>query len=608
MFFLRLFAAGMATYLLLALLGWFPWRLLVAGRKMLPFVVAAPLFGLAILSAFGWYWLEFGSGGMAVGLPVLVGISVVVSVVALVRLRGRVWVQAPSARGVASAALLALLVFAGLAFHYGSGADGGRLTAQALGNNDIASYSLIAQGLQHDGFDEPGPVVGSDLGEVARADSSAALTVLSSGSELTGLATYEATIPLIGLVSLLAALACASFAARIAPGSPVRSAAIGLAAVAPYLFVNSAGQYFLSQAMSVAPVVAMLIVYVNVAERRDRASFVFGAATIALLTLPVVLTYPHMALLPQPILLGVAWLADGFRDLARRAGRLVGCAVAGVAAAVLLVAPAAAGALERARDLGGVDAGWALGLLSPIQALGFQRFPSMIDLTQPGSTTWRFLFEAAALGVMLVAATVVMVRAQRSNAWLGALTVVAVLASYRLVFQTQGYSYRQWKWISFFQPVLSTALLAVVCAAAVVILHRFAVAPNIPRIVGTVVVAAWIAVLTWNAHTLTDDRWTVVGRDLTDLAAVADSELKVVNIAATPYWETMWAAYFVAPVRSRLVHESYYGTSDPTARWTVRSMQNVTGQPVPRQTVEERRINDDYELVCGRLPCRLRLG
>ena len=87
--YLELLGLGLGLYVLLAFLGWIPWRLLVAGRELLPFVVAAPLFGLALLSTFGWYWLEYGSGGMADGLAILVGVDLIASGVVLLRLRGR---------------------------------------------------------------------------------------------------------------------------------------------------------------------------------------------------------------------------------------------------------------------------------------------------------------------------------------------------------------------------------------------------------------------------------------------------------------------------------------------------------------------------------------
>lgn len=602
--FLELLGIGLAVYAFLAFLGWIPWRLLIDGHLSLPFVVAAPLFGLGILSTFGWYWLEYGSGGLKNGLPVLAGLAVVANAGLLVGLRGRVWVKAPSPRSVVVTALLALFVFAGVAFHYHDGLRG-ELTAATSGNNDIASYSIFSQAVQVGGYGDRGSVVGNDIGSAATTDSSGAVILLASSAEGLGLRTYQMTIPIVGLGALLVALACASLATRIAPGSSIRSAVIGLAAVAPYLFVFNASAYFLSQILSIAPIVAMLVLYVEIAARHDRASIIRGAAAVALLALSVFLTYFHMALLAQPIILGVALVAQGHRELARRAVRLMACAAVGLGAAALAILPAISGAVERATALADTAAGYPLSLLSPFNMLGFQTSPAMVDGLAPSPTFLRYVVEAALIGFILIGATVVLVRARVSNPWLGGAAALAVFVSYRFMWQAEGYSYQQWKWISFFQPLLSTAMVALVCAATIVVAHRIDVHRNAKVFFGVIAAVIWIGFLTVRAHTLTRlDTWTRVGTELADLEVVASSNLRVVNVDLEWYWETMWGAYFVAPVHSRLVQDSYYLKTKPTARWTV---QRATPR-VGRGVLAEERINDEYELVCRREPCMLEFG
>lgn len=607
--YLELLGIGVGAYVLLAFLGWTPWRLLVAGRDFLPFVVAAPLFGLGLLSLFGWYWLEYGSGGMADGLPILLAIATLANGVVLLRLRGRFWIERPSLRGVLSVCFLTLMVFAGVAYHYQDGLRG-ELTTATLGNNDVASYSLISQNLEHGGFGDPGPVVGNDLGAVARVDASGAMIFLASTAQVSGLETYQTTVPIIGLAALLVALACASLAGRIVSGSALRTVTIGLAAIAPYLFVYNATMYFLSQALSIAPIIALLVVYLAVADRRhDRSEVICGIATIALLEVPVLLTYPHMAVLAQPLILGIAWIADGPHDLLGRAKRLAIAASAGLALAALAVLPALRGAIERANALVDVDAGWPLGLLGPLHVLGFQRFPSMVDLASPGPTSQRYLVETLIVGVAVVGATLILIKNDRRHAWLGGAATLAVFVSHRFVYQAEGYSYRQWKWVSFFQPILSTALVAVLCAGIVVLVRRYERARLARMILGVVVAVVWIGFLTVRAQTLTgfDAQWTRVDSELAGLQAVDATNLRVVNLDLAPYWETMWGVYFVAPVRSRLAQESYYGRSPQTARWTLRASEPGSGEATPEPTLGERPISPVYELACGRPPCTLRL-
>jgi hypothetical protein len=361
--------------------------------------------------------------------------------------------------------------------------------------------------------------------------------------------------------------------------------------------------------LSIAPVIASLVVYLNVAGRRDGASIIRGAAVVALLTLPVLLTYPHMAVLAQPIILGIAWVADGHLGLGRRAVRLALCAVAGVSIAALTVLPAVSGAIDRARALADVNAGWPLGLLSPLQTLGFQRFPSMVDLLSPGPTSLRYLLEVVVVGAILAGATIVLLRARRPHPWLGGAAAAIVFVSYRVVYQSEGYSYRQWKWVSFFQPILSTAVVALVCASVLVLVSRHELRRYTPAIAGIIAATVWIGFLTVRAHTLTgfSAQWTSANAELVGLEDVGASHLRVVNVDLAPYWETMWGAYFVAPVRSRLAHESYYAPVPQTARWTVRTTKPGPGDPTPEPSLAQRTIDREYELACGRESCALRL-
>ena len=601
---LRVLGVGLIGYAALVFLGWLPWRWLLADRNVLPFSLGAPLFGFAVLTGFGWYWLEYGSGGLAVGLPVLFATTGFASLVALVRSGPRAW-HRPDPQRVACLAVLALLVFGGLAFHYSRPLGDGTLTAASLGNNDIAAYSLVSEGLRHQGYADSGTVAGNNLGHVARVDSSGADILLASSAELTGLGVYEATIPILGLGALLVALAGALLAERILPGSRIRSAGIGLAAIAPYVFVYNASEYFLAQVLAIAPVIAMLCVYLNVAEKRDRASLLRGVGTVGILMLPVVLTYPHMAVLSQPIVLTIACLADGFRGGLRRAGRLFVCAAGGLAVAATMAAPAVGSAVERARQLSDVNAGWPLALFSPFQMLGLQRFPSMVDITMPGPSTKRYLLELFVVCLLALAATAVLVLRKRPRPWLGGLTVLAVITSYRAIYQQQGYSYRQWKWLSFFQPMFSVALVALLCAAVVALIGRSSLPRAAVRAAGLLAIILWIGVLTLNARTLTDRTWTVADRNLVGLGSVGRYRLRSVNIDLAPYWESMWAAYFVAPARSHIVSESYYAPSSPSAHWTVWRVSGGPAKPVPGSVVEIVRVNRAYELVCSRKPCDL---
>jgi hypothetical protein len=322
-----------------------------------------------------------------------------------------------------------------------------------------------------------------------------------------------------------------------------------------------------------------------------------------------------MAVLAPPMVIGIAWVADGWRHLGRRAARLAACAASGIAVAALAVLPAVSGAIDlvRTRLSTGLEAGWPLGLLSPLQTIGFLRFPSMVDRSLPGPSSLRYFVEIVLIGVIVAGATLALVRAHRPHPWLGGAAVLIVFVGYRVVYQVMGYSYQQWKFLSFFQPILSTGLVASVCAGVLVLVDRYELGRHRRGIVvgfGVVVASMWIGFLTARAHTFTsyDAQWSTVTPELIGLEDVGASRLQVVNVDLAPYWETMWGAYFLAPVPSRLRQRSYYAATPQTARWTVRGTKPDPGEPAPTPSLEQRQINREYELACGRVPCALRLA
>ena len=73
----------------------------------------------------------------------------------------------------------------------------------------------------------------------------------------------------------------------------------------------------------------------------------------------------------------------------------------------------------------------------------------------------------------------------------------------------------------------------------------------------------------------------------------AFDDVDELNIDLGPYWESMWAAYFLRDHHLHLVQPTYYAVSSPTATWTLLRRD----APVPPGTVEVRLINGTYQLV-----------
>jgi len=188
---------------------------------------------------------------------------------------------------------------------------------------------------------------------------------------------------------------------------------------------------------------------------------------------------------------------------------------------------------------------------------------------------------------------------QRRAAIFSAAAMFVVLGSYVAAYLDRGYSYEQWKWISFFQPVVITTAFALVASAAGVLIARW---KSASRISGRALAAvAAVVLVAASSRTLVIETrytrafwvagepalaWSIVGTPLSQLAErPALDHLPAVNVYL-PQWDAMWAAYFLQPTtRVYLVSPTYFPISAPAAPWTL-----VAVPPVPNGLVPVRYV------------------
>src|SRR5262249_38661870 len=144
-----------------------------------------------------------------------------------------------------------------------------------------------------------------------------------------------------------------------------------------------------------------------------------------------------------------------------------------------------------------------------------------------------------------------------------------VLASYAVFyFGRGGPTYEQWKWISYLQPLMVVAVIAPVAVLIVVLAQR-----PLATVAVAIGLVALITASTVSANrdtSLVDSGSTWVPVDLGDLgAAPVLRGVDEVNIALTPYWESMWAAEALWPRRVHLLTPTYYPVTAPDAAATI---------------------------------------
>lgn len=558
--------------------------------------VPSLVIGMAVVQFVTWYWLRTGAAGIKTPVAALVVIGAIASVVALVR-RGVPWANRDQlAPGIAAvgAAIVFFVVYASvfdLPFH----------TTSSLGNNDAVSYSVVAQHMVDRGFDDPGQV--SNLGSYAQTDGFGTTVILAAASAGTGIGTWKLTNPLMFILVVLGAATLARLLRDLFPDAPVQAGLAAVAGCCAFLFFYIVGQFFLGQilAMAVAPILGTVAL-----RARDCASVRNGirlAASIGIVVLVFESHYLHM-LVPAVGLFGAAALASSAvsRGAFKRAfPKLLAICGAGALAAMVVMPDLTWQSIRRARDFSTVEAGWSLPGLLPSELAGALHGTPTLPVHGTGG------YAASAMLLLGFLTALIAVRRTRLAGALFAATAVAlILLSYLGVWMLEGVSYRQWKWVTYFQPLFASLVFMVVAVAltdrAVANRVRFAVPA---ACVSLGALAAVILAVSGMAHTptrppyvpppQTDQAFTYVDPELSNLAVnPVLADMRDINVDVAPYWETMWAVYFLREHQVTLQSAAYWASGPPTAPWTLASSTDQLTSPTFKGVNKRFRLEPTY--------------
>jgi hypothetical protein len=481
---------------LMALLGFlgYPVVHLVRRWSARALIVPAPVIGFAVVYLTSWWWLRGTGLGLDVGVPVILALGVVAWIPVAVDLARR----PPDLREVARAAVVPLVTVVAVAvlftFHFSSVFRLDHLSSAAGSNIDVAAYSLVAGHLVDDGLSGPGNIVGYDLSDRAEEDAFGATSLVATAAVASGRDTWEVGTAVLFAVIASLALSLTALVRRLWPGAGLVAPGAALVAVGNYLFVYLALQFFLSQLMAVALLGALLIALLAALWAGAWRPVAASAAVVGLCGATLIATYPGMAFL-APLVMLPAVLACAPRDRRRAAlrglGLVIGC---GVVAAIVIAPDQLITAIRRARVLSGVEAGWPLPGMLPSDLVG----AVADDISGDGASRW---IGSAALIAAIAGAAALRWRADRL-ARFTAIAWAAAWASYAVVFAAEGESYRQWKWITTFLPLLVALAAALIVAAGMDLARHARLRPAVTQAVALGALAGVVALQTGRADPL----------------------------------------------------------------------------------------------------------
>ena len=565
---------------------------LLLRRRLDQGLVSMPVIGLGTFQLVAWYV----SAHASIGLRVVVWLLVALGTLAGAAIFANEWRSRPErpkffgsprlqsslmATGLVSVALVLVHARGLLAL--------GRLTSASLGNVDLPDYHAVSDLLLDDGFDEHGPIVGTDLGERAREDVFGAYSFLALAVVATGRSSWELWIPIVMVASILTTQSIARLLVRWTDLTPLSVALLSNIGVAVPVYAYLTWQNYLSQllAMCAAPMLFLLLhdACGKLEDWRSPRALMPSALAVCFVALFLLFTYPHqLFLLPPVVLVSILFVGGSWSARLWRVVSAFGILML-AAAGVVIVAPERSWlAVERLIWLRHQLAGWELGAFSPTDLLG-------ITGRVVEHPTWGLLLEGidgpAGWGGLILSVLVVLevfrcasrLRRESGDRWRLPVegVLVSVLASYVLFVALDGGSgYRQWKWISYLLPLLCSLLVAPIAASIMVTTRRRS--PGRQHLPPVLVAGLFVAVGLVQSSVI-DERLGDAERSL--LVPEHPDRLQEIDVAALTIslpdrwspdrgpglgsdWDSMWAAGLVGSESVHVLDRGFYVVAEPS--------------------------------------------
>jgi hypothetical protein len=448
-------------------------------------------------------------------------------------------------------------------------------------NADVAAYAQISNFLSQNGFNGSGNLVGLPAGVIARTDVTGTYSLISFIDAVLRVPIHQA----LNICLLFAFVMIAICAKRILSVLGIEGISANIIAVLPqstFMMAYLSWSFFLSQLIGAGFMLAIFVVMISQLSRvcLSRISVFQTAILYSILVSGLVMAYGHMALVVIPLTIVTTFLrvlkGGGFSMLlAPIVGGFFGFVF--VYSKSLLV-------LQKALAFAGDSTnGWKLPFFLPSELLGFQ-------WTENGKPTGSD-FD---LSLLLIAVFLIALFCLFSTGDLFEFAPILVYVTFvgvgYIYFISKGTdSYLQWKWITFFLPLIVVTFFAVLSQAWSRGIISFSITPIL------------CFFLVFNlAHF---DRYSIPGRygspvtsDQFKLPQELDIfELEAINIKSGPYPLSMWPAVYLSDLKMTILDASYYSTIQPLVAPTLVS----TNFPlIPN--VKRHKINSTYDLIDAR--------
>ena len=546
------------------------------GKTEVDHVIPTSMYGLAILTVISWYWFELLSYGI---VPLAYALLLAIFLLLLIpRFRSRVAhdfkIQIKESLPPIALSFL-VYTFCGRYLFSNFGSNVGS------NNGDVASYAQISQFLLHNGFGQSGNLIGLPAGVVARTDVTGTYTTVSFTAALLRIPIQEA----LNVSLLFSFVLIAVCAKRMLRMLGVRGLAANLISVLPqtiFIVAYLSWCFFLSQLLGISFMLAIFGLMNSKIDNSDsrRRDLLLRVGQYALLTSGLVLVYGHMSFVVMSVVTAVAALR--LRKLTEISEVIV--PALGGAIGLFIVFSKSQIVLQKAIAFAGDKAnGWSLPYLLPSEILGFQ----WSENAKPTGTDFDLTLLLSTAAVF----TFVFLYFKKSlNRFTPNLIgIFLVVIGYAYFLSKSQDSYVQWKWITFFIPIIVLTLYA----ALTEVLLRFLNKSVICALICLILV---LNIMRYELHAVPARYGSPPSSDQINLGfSEKISPLKELNIKSGPHLRSMWPAVYLTGIRTAILDPTYYSTSQPLLAPTLVSADFPTAPFVNRD-----KINKTYDLVYPR--------
>ena len=534
--------------------SWIGQLLGLRGTESQDGTVPLVLVGAVTLIIPGWYLLAHTGVGIThlVKLLLLLGVLAVGIRMSLERpsardLVQRIWKQ--HWVGLVSALVFAVVWWPLLRFGY--------LTSAGT-NNDIISYAQVAQHIERNGFADAGRIVGAHLGLTARNDVTGAYILVAFARVIIRRPFNQLMFPVLGTFVAVLAQQLFLLLKRHGQLRASTSLAIVLVAQTSYMMSYIFGCYFLAQVIAMSAFAALICALISGGQRTDLALPAWkGLMSLAPVLVPatvMLFCYPHMLFVAAPMAVAAFVPLGNWKKLVT----YVSSAGLWLFLALLVAPERSHAAITRFLQLSNDSVnGWKLPVITPIELVSFQTSESV------GPRLWKWV--ASALLLVLAAAGALFARTKKGRILKPGMLLALLGVSYVYFSVTASFSYKQWKWTTFFLPMFVVLIIwLIVRAWDARPSHRL----WIPAVLFLLIVIN--VHNSWKFTRLVAESTPRVPYEMTQLARNnALRQLEEVNVFSGDYLRSMWPALFLDPLKVDIVNLSYYTAPRPAPAPTV---------------------------------------